>query len=516
MAGEPFHLMMPRDLGRAAGRRAARLGQREGRDPRDAAPPRRDGGIGRIIEYYGPGLAALVRDGSPRHRQHGRRARRDHHGVPVRRRGAPVPASQGREDDFGRDRWPIDDAQLRRPRGDRSLDARAADRHAVEPGQRRAGARGRRPPRSTRRTSARRPTPGCATSRSPRADRRRKRQAHDRRLVRRQPDLAPDSRDLVAEGYLAKLIRAGARIHQAGCNGCIGMGQAPATGRSACAPCRATFPAARARARTRCICAARRPRRRRRSPADHRPARPRHALSAVREPETMQRQHRRCSSRRPPTRRARGSSRRARTSAPLPELEPLPRRSRRRCCSSSATTSRPTRSCRRARGCCRSAATSRRSAGSRSSGSTTATTSARGSCGTHGHVVVGGRELRPGLEPRARRARAALPRPAAPSSRRASRASTARTSQLRGPAARFVDPADYDRIEPGDEIVIPHVADALEAGGPLRARDLRRSHELLLRHDLSRRQIEQVLAGGIIPLTRRHADARETPERRTR
>jgi len=30
---------------------------------------------------------------------------------------------------------------------------------------------------------------------------------------------------------LSELIRAGARIHQAGCNGCIGMGQAPATGR---------------------------------------------------------------------------------------------------------------------------------------------------------------------------------------------------------------------------------------------------------------------------------------------
>lgn len=32
-------------------------------------------------------------------------------------------------------------------------------------------------------------------------------------------------------GYLQMLTRAGARIHQAGCNGCIGMGQAPATGR---------------------------------------------------------------------------------------------------------------------------------------------------------------------------------------------------------------------------------------------------------------------------------------------
>ena len=48
-------------------------------------------------------------------------------------------------------------------------------------------------------------------------------------------DVNPTSRqileNLTAEGYLGSLIHAGARIHQAGCNGCIGMGQAPATGR---------------------------------------------------------------------------------------------------------------------------------------------------------------------------------------------------------------------------------------------------------------------------------------------
>ncbi len=47
-------------------------------------------------------------------------------------------------------------------------------------------------------------------------------------------DINPASREilenLTSEGYLQKLIHAGARIHQAGCNGCIGMGQAPATG----------------------------------------------------------------------------------------------------------------------------------------------------------------------------------------------------------------------------------------------------------------------------------------------
>ncbi len=46
-------------------------------------------------------------------------------------------------------------------------------------------------------------------------------------------DINPTSRnsfeELVREGYLADMIHAGARVHQAGCNGCIGMGQAPAT-----------------------------------------------------------------------------------------------------------------------------------------------------------------------------------------------------------------------------------------------------------------------------------------------
>jgi aconitate hydratase len=46
-------------------------------------------------------------------------------------------------------------------------------------------------------------------------------------------DVNPTSRqilvNLVRDGHLTALIEAGARIHQAGCNGCIGMGQAPAT-----------------------------------------------------------------------------------------------------------------------------------------------------------------------------------------------------------------------------------------------------------------------------------------------
>ena len=46
-------------------------------------------------------------------------------------------------------------------------------------------------------------------------------------------DINPSSRqileNLIRHGYIGPLIHAGARLHQAGCNGCIGMGQAPAT-----------------------------------------------------------------------------------------------------------------------------------------------------------------------------------------------------------------------------------------------------------------------------------------------
>ena len=55
-------------------------------------------------------------------------------------------------------------------------------------------------------------------------------QVHDRVSF----DINPTSRqileNLMNTGHLQMLTRAGGRIHQAGCNGCIGMGQAPATG----------------------------------------------------------------------------------------------------------------------------------------------------------------------------------------------------------------------------------------------------------------------------------------------
>ncbi|MDO5493232.1 MAG: aconitate hydratase [Nesterenkonia sp.] len=59
-------------------------------------------------------------------------------------------------------------------------------------------------------------------------------------------DVNPTSRemyaDLAREGWLFDMIAAGARVHQSGCLGCIGMGQAPAVGRNSLRTMPRNFP----------------------------------------------------------------------------------------------------------------------------------------------------------------------------------------------------------------------------------------------------------------------------------
>ena len=108
-------------------------------------------------------------------------------------------------------------------------------------------------------------------------------QTHDRVSF----DVNPTSRQtletLDAEGYLLKLIAAGARVHQAGCMGCIGMGQAPATGRISLRTVPRNFPGRSGTARRQRLplqsgdCRGLGPHR-----CNHRPARARHGISALR------------------------------------------------------------------------------------------------------------------------------------------------------------------------------------------------------------------------------------------
>lgn len=59
-------------------------------------------------------------------------------------------------------------------------------------------------------------------------------------------DINPTSRqmltNLVKNMHIASLLQSGARLHQAGCNGCIGMGQAPASGKNSLRTTPRNFP----------------------------------------------------------------------------------------------------------------------------------------------------------------------------------------------------------------------------------------------------------------------------------
>jgi aconitate hydratase len=66
----------------------------------------------------------------------------------------------------------------------------------------------------------------------------------------------------------------------------------------------------------------------------------------------------------------------------------------------------------------------------------------------------------------------------------------------------FADPADYDRIEAGHVLVLADVRDAITSG-ELSARNTSTGETVRLRHQLSRRQVEAVLAGGQIALLAR-------------
>jgi len=60
----------------------------------------------------------------------------------------------------------------------------------------------------------------------------------------------------------------------------------------------------------------------------------------------------------------------------------------------------------------------------------------------------------------------------------------------------FVDPADYDRVEQGDRLRIKNV-DRLAEGRRWTVENLTRGTEFAVSHELSGRQVNVLLAGGL-------------------
>jgi aconitate hydratase len=67
---------------------------------------------------------------------------------------------------------------------------------------------------------------------------------------------------------------------------------------------------------------------------------------------------------------------------------------------------------------------------------------------------------------------------------------------------QFTNDADYDQIEPGDELTVDDLRDTVAAGTDITIRNKTRDGTFLTRHRLSPRQVAMILAGGQIPLLR--------------
>jgi len=71
----------------------------------------------------------------------------------------------------------------------------------------------------------------------------------------------------------------------------------------------------------------------------------------------------------------------------------------------------------------------------------------------------------------------------------------------------FDDPADYDRVHQGDDIVIHEVAAQIKAGAAVQVRNESREETYACTHRLSSREVELVLAGSLISFLRHQVNA---------
>jgi aconitate hydratase len=70
----------------------------------------------------------------------------------------------------------------------------------------------------------------------------------------------------------------------------------------------------------------------------------------------------------------------------------------------------------------------------------------------------------------------------------------------------FANASDYDRVKFGDKIVIKGVRQGLRTGDTLTAKNVAGGREFQVKHPLSERQVDIMLAGGLLNYTKKHAE----------
>jgi len=66
----------------------------------------------------------------------------------------------------------------------------------------------------------------------------------------------------------------------------------------------------------------------------------------------------------------------------------------------------------------------------------------------------------------------------------------------------FVNESDYDRIAQGDQVEIPGIREGIRKPGTLTARNVTKGFDFEVKHTLTDRQIEIILAGGRLAYTK--------------
>lgn len=66
----------------------------------------------------------------------------------------------------------------------------------------------------------------------------------------------------------------------------------------------------------------------------------------------------------------------------------------------------------------------------------------------------------------------------------------------------FADLVDYERVDVGDELAVPHVAEQIRAGFDVTVENRTKGHAFRCTHAMSSRQVELVVAGSLLSFLR--------------
>jgi len=73
----------------------------------------------------------------------------------------------------------------------------------------------------------------------------------------------------------------------------------------------------------------------------------------------------------------------------------------------------------------------------------------------------------------------------------------------------FQDPDEFQKVKQGDRLRITNLRDVLKVNGLLRVEDVTEQRLFKVSHGLNQREIEMLLAGGLLDYTRDHLGTRK-------